>query len=91
MRNNAAYLAACVAAAAGAILPLCAEEVAASAPLPAAERQAELKDLIFSLLRIPSITSSVEENNRAVRVPGAAVVGSYGEVVKAIFNTEEDK
>jgi len=27
----------------------------------------------------------------AVRVPGAAVVGSYGEVVKAIFNTEEDK
>lgn len=22
---------------------------------------------------------------------GAAVVGSYGEVVKAIFNTEEDK
>jgi len=27
----------------------------------------------------------------AVRVPGAEVVGSYGEVVKAIFNTEEDK
>ena len=27
----------------------------------------------------------------AVRVPGAAVVGSYGEVVKAIFNAEEDK
>ncbi|MBO7683258.1 MAG: hypothetical protein J6T51_00855, partial [Kiritimatiellae bacterium] len=27
----------------------------------------------------------------AVRVPGAAVVGSYGDVVKAIFNTEADK
>lgn len=27
----------------------------------------------------------------AVRVPGAVVVGSYGEVVKAIFNTEKDK
>ena len=38
-------------------------------------------------------TADTEEKRQtdAVRVPGAAVVGSYGEVVKAIFNTEEDK
>ena len=37
--------------------------------------------------------ADTEEKRKAdtVRVPGAAVVGSYGEVVKEIFNTEKDK
>lgn len=43
MRNNAAYLAACVAAAVGAILPLCAEEVAAEDARAAAQGWAELR------------------------------------------------
>ena len=37
--------------------------------------------------------ADTDEKRKAdtVRVPGAAVVGSYGEVVKEIFNTEKDK
>ena len=36
------------------------------------------------------VDGSEEKINKCV-AGGAAVVGSYGEVVKAIFNTEEDK